>query len=405
MLNSLDIEGRPQDTRVVVAMSGGVDSSATAALLKSEGYDVVGITLQLYDHGAATHRKGACCAGQDIHDARDVAERLGIPHYVLDYESRFRESVINSFAESYALGETPVPCIECNRSVKFRDLLATARELGAAALATGHYVASRRLADGSRGLVCAADADRDQSYFLFATTREQLTHLRFPLGDMTKPQVRELARRFELPVAEKHDSQDICFVPTGRYTDIVERLKPNAMEPGDIVDLSGRVLGRHHGIAHFTVGQRRGLGIAASAPLFVVRLDVAHRRVVVGPREALRMHRIRLRDVNWIGDGSLDEAAAQGREIFVRVRSTRAPQAAWLRTVDGEYEVELVAGEEGVSAGQACVFYDAPAGQARVLGGGFIRSATARHDGARAAASGSLVHGGTVQFAAATARG
>lgn len=403
MLNSLDIEGRPQDTRVVVAMSGGVDSSATAALLKSEGYDVVGITLQLYDHGAATHRKGACCAGQDIHDARDVAERLGIPHYVLDYESRFRESVINSFAESYALGETPVPCIECNRSVKFRDLLATARELGAAALATGHYVASRRLPDGSRGLVCAADADRDQSYFLFATTREQLTHLRFPLGDMTKPQVRELARQFDLPVAEKHDSQDICFVPTGRYTDIVERLKPNAMEPGDIVDLSGRVLGRHQGIAHFTVGQRRGLGIAASAPLFVVRLDVASRRVIVGPREALRMHRIRLRDVNWIGDGSLDQAAAQGREIFVRVRSTRAPQAAWLRAVDGEYEVELVAGEEGVSAGQACVFYDAPAGQARVLGGGFIKSAAARHDGARSAAVDDPARSDAVQFA--TARG
>jgi tRNA-specific 2-thiouridylase len=405
MLNSLDIEGRPQDTRVVVAMSGGVDSSATAALLKSEGYDVVGITLQLYDHGAATHRKGACCAGQDIHDARDVADRLGIPHYVLDYESRFRESVINSFAESYALGETPVPCIECNRSVKFRDLLATARELGAAALATGHYVASRRLPDGSRGLVCAADADRDQSYFLFATTREQLTHLRFPLGDMTKPQVRELARRFELPVAEKHDSQDICFVPTGRYTDIVERLKPNAMEPGDIVDLSGRVLGRHHGIAHFTVGQRRGLGIAASAPLFVVRLDVTNRRVVVGPREALRMHRIRLRDVNWIGDGTLGQAAAQEREIFVRVRSTRAPQAAWLRAVDGEYEVELIAGEEGVSAGQACVFYDAPAGQARVLGGGFIKSAAARQNGARSPAPENAVHSAAVQFAAATARG
>jgi len=403
MLNSLDIEGRPQDTRVVVAMSGGVDSSATAALLKSEGYDVVGITLQLYDHGAATHRKGSCCAGQDIHDARDVADRLGIPHYVLDYESRFRESVINSFAESYALGETPVPCIECNRSVKFRDLLATARELGAAALATGHYVASRRLPDGSRGLVCAADADRDQSYFLFATTREQLTHLRFPLGDMTKPQVRELARRFELPVAEKHDSQDICFVPTGRYTDIVERLKPNAMEPGDIVDLSGRVLGRHHGIAHFTVGQRRGLGIAASAPLYVVRLDVSSRRVIVGPREALRMHRIRLRDVNWIGDGSLDQAATQGREIFVRVRSTRAPQAAWLRAVDGEYEVELVAGEEGVSAGQACVFYDAPAGQARVLGGGFIKSATARRDDARSVAIEDPARSDAVQFA--TARG
>lgn len=403
MLNSLDIEGRPQDTRVVVAMSGGVNSSATAALLKSEGYDVVGITLQLYDHGAATHRKGSCCAGQDIHDARDVADRLGIPHYVLDYESRFRKSVINSFAESYALGETPVPCIECNRSVKFRDLLATARELGAAALATGHYVASRRLPDGSRGLVCAADADRDQSYFLFATTREQLTHLRFPLGDMTKPQVRELARRFELPVAEKHDSQDICFVPTGRYTDIVERLKPNAMEPGDIVDLSGRVLGRHHGIAHFTVGQRRGLGIAASAPLYVVRLDVSSRRVIVGPREALRMHRIRLRDVNWIGDGSLDQAATQGHEIFVRVRSTRAPQAAWLRAVDGEYEVELVAGEEGVSAGQACVFYDAPAGQARVLGGGFIKSATARRDDARSVAIEDPARSDAVQFA--TARG
>ena len=241
MPNSLDLEGRPQDTRIVVAMSGGVDSSVTAALLKSEGYDVVGITLQLYDHGAATHRKGACCAGRDIHDARNVAERIGIPHYVLDYESRFRESVIDNFADSYALGETPVPCIECNRSIKFRDLLATARELGAQALATGHYVASRRLADGSRALVCAADADRDQSYFLFATTREQLDFLRFPLGDMTKPQTRELARRFGLEVADKQDSQDICFVPTGRYTDIIGRLKPDAIEPGDIVDLDGRV--------------------------------------------------------------------------------------------------------------------------------------------------------------------
>jgi tRNA-uridine 2-sulfurtransferase len=379
MLNSLELEGRPQDTRVVVAMSGGVDSSVTAALLKSEGYDVVGITLQLYDHGAATHRKGACCAGQDIHDARDVAERIGIPHYVLDYESRFREAVIDQFAESYALGETPVPCIECNRAIKFRDLLATARELGASALATGHYVASRRLADGSRALICAADAERDQSYFLFATTREQLDYLRFPLGDMTKPQARALARRFGLEVADKQDSQDICFVPTGRYTDVIGRLRPNAVLPGDIVDLDGRVIGRHQGIVHFTVGQRRGLGIASSAPLHVVRLDAANRRVVVGPREALRMDCITLRDVNWIGDGELDSAADKGLEIYVRVRSTRAPQPAWLRTGrGGSYEIELVAGEEGVAPGQACVFYDAPAGRARVLGGGFIKSASAR---------------------------
>ena len=300
---------------------------------------------------------------------------------MLDYESRFRESVIDNFADSYAAGETPVPCIECNRSVKFRDLLATARELGAAALATGHYVASRRLGDGSRALVCAADADRDQSYFLFATTREQLDYLRFPLGDMTKPQTRELARRFGLAVADKQDSQDICFVPTGRYTDIIGRLRPNAVEPGEIVDLEGHVIGQHQGIIHFTVGQRKGLGIAASAPLYVVRLEADSRRVVVGPREALRMDRIVLRDVNWIGDGALDRAVGDGLEMFVRVRSTRAPQPAWLRAIDGGYEVELVAGEEGVSPGQACVFYDAPSGQARVLGGGFIKSATARRAG------------------------
>jgi tRNA-specific 2-thiouridylase len=385
MLNSLDLKGRPQDTRIVVAMSGGVDSSVTAALLKSEGYDVIGITLQLYDHGAATHRKGACCAGQDIHDARNVAERIGIPHYVLDYENRFRESVIDNFADSYVAGETPVPCIECNRSIKFRDLLKTARELGASALATGHYVASRRMSDGSCALLCAADADRDQSYFLFATTREQLDYLRFPLGDLTKQQTRELARRFGLTVADKHDSQDICFVPSGRYTDIIGRLRPNAMEPGDIVDLDGRAIGRHLGIVHFTVGQRRGLGIAASAPLYVVRLDAASRRVVVGPREALRMDRIALREVNWIGDGALDHAVGEGLEIFVRVRSTRAPQPAWLRVADGCYEVELVAGEEGVSPGQACVFYDAPSGQARVLGGGFIQSATAKSTTAKVA--------------------
>jgi tRNA-specific 2-thiouridylase len=383
MLNSLDIEGSPEQTRVVVAMSGGVDSSVTAALLKAEGYDVIGITLQLYDHGAATHRKGACCAGQDINDARSVADRIGIPHYVLDYERRFKESVIDRFAESYVAGETPVPCIDCNVAIKFTDLLSTARELGAKALATGHYVASRPHPAG-RALYRAKDEDRDQSYFLFATTRGQLDLLRFPLGERSKAQTRELAHRFGLAVADKHDSQDICFVPTGRYTDVIERLKPGASEAGDIVDLDGKVLGRHDGIIHFTVGQRRGLKIAGAAPLYVVRLDAVRRQVVVGPREALTMRRIQLRDVNWIGEGPLDSAVENGGlEVFVKVRSTRAPQAGRLIAAAGSYEIELADGEDGVSPGQACVFYDGSQGQARVLGGGFIRSAEAK---ARAAA-------------------
>jgi len=378
MRNTLDLDARPQDTRVVVAMSGGVDSSVTAALLQAEGYDVVGVTLQLYDQGAAAHRKGACCAGQDIYDARTVAERIGIPHYVLDYESRFKEAVIDRFAESYILGETPVPCVDCNMSIKFHDLLITARELGAKVLATGHYVASRALPSGARALYRAREEERDQSYFLFGTTREQLDVLRFPLGERTKAETRELARKFGLAIADKHDSQDICFVPTGHYADIIERLKPGAAEAGEIVDLDGKVLGMHSGIIHFTVGQRRGLGIASSAPLYVVRLDADARRVVVGPRDALRMSRILLRDVNWIGDDNIDASLADDRrEVFVKVRSTRPPQAAWLRHGVAGYEVELVDGEHGVSPGQACVFYDAGDGQARVLGGGFIKSALA----------------------------
>ena len=378
MRNSLDLEGKPSATRVVVAMSGGVDSSVTAALLADAGYDVVGITLQLYDHGAASHRKGACCAGRDIHDARAVAERIGIPHYVLDYESRFKEAVIDRFADSYVAGETPVPCLECNQSIKFRDLLGTARELGAGVLATGHYVATRALPEGGRALYRAREAERDQSYFLFATTRDQLDLLRFPLGEQTKAETRELARRFGLPVADKADSQDICFVPSGHYADMIERLRPGAAAPGEIIDLDGRVIGRHDGIIHFTVGQRRGLGVATGAPLYVVRLDAASRRVVVGPREALRTSRIRLREINWLGDGTIRQALQSHPEVFVKVRSTRPPQPAWLREgADGGIDVELIASEDGVSPGQACAFYDSIQGQARVLGGGIIASTVA----------------------------
>jgi tRNA-uridine 2-sulfurtransferase len=367
--NSLGLPKAPAQTRVVVAMSGGVDSSVVAALMAAEGYDVVGVTLQLYDHGQAIHRKGACCAGQDIHDARDVASKLGIPHYVLDYEARFREKVIEPFARAYVAGETPIPCVACNQHIKFADLYETARDLGADVLATGHYVISQDDGRGGRALYRAADPERDQSYFLFATTREQLGLLRFPLGAMPKAEVRELARRQGLAVAQKADSQDICFVPTGHYSQLIERLLPEAASPGDIVHVDGRVLGRHSGIIHYTIGQRRGLGIAAAEPLFVTALDAKSARVIVGPREALATRRIRLRDINWLGEGRLEDIAAGGLDVAVRVRSTREPAPARL-TRDGI--VELLAAESGVSPGQACVFYASSAPDARVLGGGFI---------------------------------
>ena len=374
MRPELDLPGRPADTRVVVAMSGGVDSSVVAGLLKRAGYDVVGVTLQLYDHGESTHRKGACCAGQDIHDARRVAEMLAIPHYVLDYEERFRDSVIEDFAASYIAGETPVPCVACNQTVKFHDLLDTARNLGAHALATGHYVMSRQ-SGNHRALYRPVDVNRDQSYFLFATTQEQLDFVRFPLGSMTKAETREAARQFGLAIADKHDSQDICFVPNGKYADVIERLKPGASEAGDIVHIDGRVLGRHDGIIHYTIGQRRGIGVAVGAPLYVVHLDPAGKRVIVGPREALQTRRLHLRQVNWLGDGALGEIPAAGLDIHARVRSTRAPVPARLYLDHGHVSVDLGDCESGVAPGQACVFYGGDGAGARVLGGGWIARA------------------------------
>jgi len=368
-LNGLDIAKPAEKTRVVVAMSGGIDSSVVAALLARAGYEVIGITLQLYDHGAATHRAGSCCAGRDIQDARNVAQQLGIPHYVLDYESRFREDVIESFADSYARGETPIPCVECNRTVKFRDLLAFAGELDADCLATGHYVESRALAGGGRGLFRPIDLDRDQSYFLFATTKPQLARLRFPLAGMTKAETRAIAREIGLSNADKADSQDICFVPSGNYAELVRKLKPEADRPGAIRHLDGRVLGQHEGTFRFTIGQRRGLGIAAREPLYVIRVDADRSEVVVGPREALALREIPLRDVNWLGDTPIP---SEGLAIHARVRSTRAPKPAMLRQDERGIVVEIFDGEEGVAPGQACVFYGGDGAGARVLGGGTI---------------------------------
>lgn len=370
-LNSLGFPKPPAQTRVVVAMSGGVDSSVVAAVLKEEGYDVVGVTLQLYDHGAALAKKGACCAGQDIHDARRVAEAMGFPHYVLDYENTFREAVIEEFADAYLAGATPVPCIRCNERVKFKDLLETAKDLEADCMATGHYIQRKMGALGPE-LHCAADPMRDQSYFLFSTTPEQLAFLRFPLGHLpSKAETRKLASKYGLVVADKPDSQDICFVPNGNYASVIEKLRPGAADPGEIVDLDGRVLGTHRGVIHYTIGQRRGLGIGGLGdnPLYVVRLDPDARRVVVGPREALATRVVPVREINWLGDAPFESRTEW--PVNVRIRSTRPPHPAILRPISAtEAEVELLTPEEGVSPGQACVFYDPES--SRIFGGGWI---------------------------------
>ena len=377
-LNELGFAKLPAETRVVVAMSGGVDSSVTAALLHEQGFDVIGITLQLYDHGVAVQTKGACCAGADIHDARSVAARIGIPHYVLDYENRFHEQVMQDFADSYLRGETPIPCVRCNQTVKFTDLLRTAHDLEADCLATGHYVQRTVGEDGPR-LLRGVDPTKDQSYFLFATTSEQLNYLRFPLGGLDKDKTRALARKFGLAVAEKPDSQDICFVPDGRYGDVVRRLRPGAVDAGDIVHIDGSVLGRHNGVIDYTIGQRRGLGIGgrmgvdeADGPLYVVEIDVGANRVIVGPRDALACQEVHLSDVNWISAVPDDGAA-----ILARLRNTAPAMPAkvfWEQAGSGSLVLRLDEAQFGIATGQAAALYEIT-NPNHLLGGGWISRA------------------------------
>jgi tRNA-specific 2-thiouridylase len=371
--NSLGFAKPEGETRVVVAMSGGVDSSVCAALLAREGYDVVGVTLQLYDHGEAIKKAKACCAGQDIYDAKRVAEAHGFPHYVLDYESNFREQVIEDFADTYLKGATPIPCVRCNQTVKFRDLLDVAKDLGADCMATGHYI---RRVDGPNGaeLHRAQDGGKDQSYFLFATTRAQLDFLRFPLGHLDKSETRKLAVELGLSVASKPDSQDICFVPTGKYTDVIEKIRPHAATPGDIVHMDGRVLGQHRGVMYYTIGQRRGLGLGddtGTEPLFVIGIAADKGEVIVGPRSALERNTLFLEDINWLGEGDFG-AHLDGTTIQVKVRSTRPPAPATLRLVGNRMAVVLAKSDIGLSPGQACVFYEDRNDAARTLGGGWI---------------------------------
>ncbi len=367
-MNSLYIDKAPEDTRVIVAMSGGVDSSVTAAMLKEEGYDVVGVTLQLYDHGEAVCRPNTCCAGRDIYDARRVAEEIGIPHYVLDYEEVFKRDVMDYFADTYVQGATPIPCVKCNETVKFRDLLETAKDLGGDALVTGHYV-QWKMTDNGAVLLRGADHRRDQSYFMFTMTQDQADFVRFPLGNMSKDETRALAKKYGLAVASKSDSQDICFVPEGKYVDVVAKLRPGALEAGEIVHVDGTVVGKHDGIIKYTVGQRRGLGIAWPEPLYVIRLDAENHRVIVGPQEALLEYEIEISGLNWIGFTPLPK---EGRDVLVKVRSAQPPQEATVfPDEDGRARILLKNGYAGIAPGQACVFYEGE----RMLGGGWIERA------------------------------
>ncbi len=371
MENSLGFKKKPKDTRVVVAMSGGVDSSVVAAKLKSEGFDVIGITLQLYDHGQAIGKTGTCCAGIDINDARRIADKLKFPHYVLNYESRFKESVIDEFAESYLNGNTPVPCIRCNEKIKFTDLMKTAKELKADCLATGHYV---RQCFGSNGpeLHKATDLKKDQSYFLFATTSDQLSFLRFPLGELeSKDKTRQLAEKLKLKVANKPDSQDICFVPNGSYTEVIRKLRPDSNKPGNIQNMAGEVIGRHNGVINFTIGQRRGLRIGGGNPLYVTKIDALNQIITVGPKEALIIRSISINEINWLGSKNFLQAPTNGWEVEVKVRSTKPAVPALVKPISRtEADVVLSCDEQGISPGQACVFYQN--GNSRVLGGGWI---------------------------------
>ena len=378
IIKDMDLEGSPGDHRIVVAMSGGVDSSVTAALLVESGYDVIGLTMQLYDHGKALQKKGACCAGSDINDARLVANKLKIPHYVLNYENLFQDKVMEDFADSYLRGETPIPCVRCNQTVKFVDMVERAKQLGASAMATGHYI-QRKIFSGYPNLFKGLDETKDQSYFLFATTKTQLEFLRFPLGSLTKEETRAVARRHELKVAEKPDSQDICFVPEGRYADVVRKLRPGNIEAGNIIDVNGTLLGKHNGIIDYTIGQRKGIGIGGrkgvedkNSVLYVIALDSKNHNVIVGPKHLLACNNIKISECNWI----VKEPEKSKFKVLVKLRNTS-------KAVSGTVDVNYDSGfshlyfdqpQYGVSTGQAAVFYNAEE-NAHVLGGGWIADA------------------------------